>query len=371
MKRRAVSELLNDVKNILIIQLGDIGDVVWSTPTFRAVKKACPEAKVSVLLREDFGQLLEEDPSVHRIFEVRRRQGNLFGKAIDNIGFIMDIRRAHFDLVIDLRSDERGAYMTFVSGAPIRVSSYYENAPFWRNWVFTHVLDAPHDLSKRGAAEQSLKLIRQMGIAENGAVPKLWISGKNRKRTQEILREAGIRKEDRWLSVNPFSRWQYKEWDHGKWAEVIDWLWHQYGMAAVIVGAKGEREKAEALVSKSRGSVFNLTGRTTLAELAALLELSFLHLGVDSAAPHIAAAVGTPTITIYGPSDWKDWAPVGEQHRVVVPEMECVPCYKKGCDGKGWSRCLEELTVEQVKGQIREALEKITRHSGCDPESRV
>jgi predicted lipopolysaccharide heptosyltransferase III len=356
MKRRNISELLNNMKNILIIQLGDIGDVVWSTPTLWAVKGACPGARVSMLLREDFGQLLEKEPSLHRTFEVRRHQGSLLRKALENIKFILDIRREHFDLVIDLRSDERGAYMTYISGAPIRVSSYFRDAPFWRNWVFTHVLDAPHDETTRGAAEQSLKLLRQMGIKAEDPVPRLWVSERNQERALEILHETGIPRETCWVSVNPFSRWSYKEWDHGKWSEIMDWLWHQFGMAAVIVGAKAEREKAEAMASRGRGSIFNLTGKTTLAELAGLLELSYLHLGVDSAAPHIAAAVGTPTITIYGPSNWKDWAPVGEKHRVIVPDLECVPCYKKGCDGTGWSRCLEELTVEKVQEGIRETL---------------
>jgi predicted lipopolysaccharide heptosyltransferase III len=348
--------LLSNVKNILVIQLGDIGDVVWSTPALRALKEACPGASVSVLLREDFGQLLVDDPSLHRIFEVRRSRDGFFRKAADNIKLIHDMRREHFDLAIDLRTDERGAYMAFLSAAPVRVSSFFRDAPFWRNWFFTHVLNAPYDLSARGAAEQSLKLLRQMGITTKDTVPRLRVAEKKRERALEILSEAGVGKEARWVSVNPFSRWSYKEWDYGKWAEIMDWLWNQYGMTAVVVGARGEREKAEAMAGRGRTPIVNLTGRTTLTELAGLLKGSFLHLGVDSAAPHIAAAVGTPTVTIYGPSDWKDWAPVGDKHRVIVPDLDCVPCYKKGCDGEGWSRCLEELTVDQVKGKIQEAL---------------
>ena len=105
-------------------------------------------------------------------------------------------------------------------------------------------------------------------------------------------------------------------------------------------------------------TVYNLAGKTTLAELAGILSLSSFHLGVDSAAPHIAAAVGTPTLTIFGPSDWRDWAPVGDKHRVVVSSMDCVPCYKKGCDGSERSLCLETLEVKTVQDAIREVLEK-------------
>ncbi len=87
-----------------------------------------------------------------------------------------------------------------------------------------------------------------------------------------------------------------------------------------------------------------------------MLNLSSLHIGVDSAAPQIAAAVGTPTITIYGPSVWSEWAPPGEMHSVVTPDRDCAPCHQKGCNDSGISKCLEELTVDKVKGAIQKFL---------------
>ena len=127
-------------------------------------------------------------------------------------------------------------------------------------------------------------------------------------------------------------------------------------MVVVVVGSPAERERAAELIGACSGSVCNLAGKTTLAELAGVLHLSRLHIGVDSAAPHIAAAVGTSTVTLYGPSDWRYWAPPGKHHRVVVPDMECVPCHRKGCDDRGISRCLDTLTVERVQAILREAL---------------
>jgi heptosyltransferase-3 len=117
--------------------------------------------------------------------------------------------------------------------------------------------------------------------------------------------------------------------------------------------------RATELVNKCVGAAYNIAGRTTLAELAGVLSLSSLNVGVDSGATHIAAAVGTPTITIYGPSDWRDWAPVGDKHCVVVSEMKCVPCHIKGCKGSGRSLCLENLEVDKVQEVIRKDLEKI------------
>jgi heptosyltransferase-3 len=126
-------------------------------------------------------------------------------------------------------------------------------------------------------------------------------------------------------------------------------------MPVIITGSAMEKQRADALATAGRSPIYNLAGKTTLREMAALLQMSRLHIGVDSAAPHIAAAVGTPTITIYGPSDWRDWAPPGDRNQVVLPDMDCSPCHKKGGDGNGRSKCLDNLAVAKVQ----DAVEKI------------
>jgi len=343
-------------KSILIIQLGDIGDVVWATPTFRAVKETYPRANVSVLFRGNFGSLLEADPHIHKIFEVNQYKGNLLKKAKKQIEFIRGLRAEHFDLVFDLRSDDRGAYMALLSGAPIRAALLYRGFT-WRNRLFTHLTDpTPPKERIYGAAEQSLLVVRGFGIDTEDGIPKLWISEKVRDSVNQLLDREGVTAMARWITINPFSRWQYKEWGYEKWVRIINWLWEEYEISTVIVGATGEREKSIDIAKKCHDQVFNLTGRTTLSELAAVLNLSSLHIGVDSAAPQIAAAVGTPTITIYGPSVWSEWAPLGEMHSVITPDRDCAPCHQKGCNDSGISKCLEELTVDKVKEAIQKFL---------------
>jgi heptosyltransferase-3 len=353
------SDLIKDIRGILLIQLGDIGDVVWATPTFRAVKEAYPQANVSILLRESFGSLLQADPHIYKIFEIKRYKGNLLEKAKRQFKFIKDLRGERFDLVFDLRSDDRGAFMAFLSGAPIRASIVYHYIP-WRNKLFTHLADPPPvDKTVCSAAEQSLRVVREFGADTKDSIPKLWVSEKAKERIEQLFDKEGI-DDNRIITLNPFSRWKYKEWGYGKWAKVIDWLWEEYEITTVIIGAIEEKEQSEYVVQRCCGQVFNLAGKTTLGELAGVLSHSRLHFGVDSAAPHIAAAVGTPTITIYGPTDWRDWAPKGKMHRVIIPDHACVPCQQKGCDGTGKSRCLEELEVDNVKNPIRESLNRVT-----------
>lgn len=357
------------MRRILLIQLGDIGDVVWFLPALRAVRRGCPEAEVSVLVREGNGALLAAEVAPPRIFEVRKGKGGLAKRILSSLRLVRDLRRARFDVVFDLRGDERGGYTAFATGAPLRAGLYFPSLSGPRNHLFTHLVVAGPEPLAVGAADQSLHVLRAFGIETDDAIPRLRLSAEVRSRAREILAGQGIsgwgqgasgerpgaRNRD-WVTVNPFSRWTYKEWDLKKWARLIDWLWQSCGLAAVIVGSAGEREQAAVLARECTGRVFNLAGATTLAELAGVLEQSRLHVGVDSAAPHIAAAVGTPTVTIYGPSDWRYWAPRGEGHRLVVPEMPCAPCGKKGCDGLGRSRCLEDLDVACVQAAVGESL---------------
>jgi heptosyltransferase-3 len=346
-----------NILNILLIQLGDIGDVVWTTPSIWAVKNSITDSKVSVLVKDGFGGLLESDPSIDRIFEVKRYHGNLLNQAAGQLSFLKGIRAQHFELVVDLRLGDRGAWTAFATGATLRVTMHdSQSVPFWRKYFFTHGVVPADPIHKRGAADQSLRLLRKIGIDTEDIIPRLWISDSVRDRARKILIDENIDGLKKWITINPFSQWQYKEWSDQKWIEIVNWLWQDFEIPVIITGSANERPKAEALIRQCKARVFNLAGKTTLAELAGVLSQSLLHIGVDSAAPHIAAATGTPTVTIYGPSSWKDWAPIGKDHRVVVPHMDCVPCHHKGCNNSGQSLCLEALTPAQVKSVIREAI---------------
>lgn len=341
------------IRKILVIQLGDIGDVIWAIPAYWALKAAFPQAGLSVLVRNHHGDFLLDDSHIDKIFTVSTES------VWSGIQLLRDLRREKFDLVFDLRADDRGAFLSFFSGAKLRAAQYYSGL-FWRNRAFTHLVDPPSSGERiLGAAEQSLKIIRGFGIKETTSTPQIFVSETSRNTISQMLAGEKIETKNGWVSINPFSRWAYKEWDIDKWRQVAFFIWQTYKMPVIITGSAAERARADALAVHHHSPIHNLAGKTTLREMAALLQMSRLHVGVDSAAPHIAAAVGTPTITIYGPSDWRDWAPTGDKNRVVLPDMDCVPCRKKGCEGKGRSICLDNLPVVKVQ----DAIEAMLRNS--------
>jgi len=341
------------VRKILVIQLGDIGDVVWAIPAFWAVKDAFRQTVLSVLVRNPNGDLLLDDPHIDKIFQVDQQS------VFKGLQLLKNLRREKFDLLFDLRADDRGAFISFFSGAKIRAALYCSWL-FWRNKAFTHLVDPPPVKEKiLGAAEQSLKIIRGFAIKETTSTPQIFVDEKLKDKISALLTEEKVETTNGWVSINPFSRWPYKEWDMDKWRQLAFFIWQTYKMPMIITGSVTEKQRADALAAICRSPIYNLAGKTTLREMAALLQKSCLHMGVDSAAPHIAAAVGTPTITIYGPSDWRDWAPPGDRNQVVLPDMDCSPCHKKGCDGNGRSKCLDNLSVAKVQDAVEKMLNKV------------
>jgi heptosyltransferase-3 len=352
-------EIPGNPRRILVIQLGDIGDIVWTWPVLAAIRGRFPGAEMTLLARQGRGGLLEANPLLREIIEVAQpREGGLRSLAAQ-LGFLGRLRRGRYDLAVDLRGDERGAFLALASGAPVRIALAYgrSDVPFWRNRMFTHLASAPLPGTgpSRGPAEQSLGMLRPFGIDIEGDLPPFPVPPTVARRVELLFAAERMDTTIPWVTVSPYSRWTYKEWGQEKWIDVIRWLRDRWGAATAVVGSAADREKAEDLVRSGGGQVKNLAGKTTLAELAGVIARSVLHAGVDTGGPHLAAALGLPTVTIYGPSYGEAWAHPGPRHLVVFPDRDCVPCRMTGCDNSHRSECLEELGP----GKVREALDDL------------
>lgn len=341
------------VNRILVIQLGDIGDVVTTIPSLKAIKNRHPEAEISVLLRSPNEEILVEETCISNLFSIKTYPGRWLKNLLSSASLLCSLRKERFDLAIDLRADDRGAYTAFLTGAPIRVAMHYQSLA-WRDRFFTHLVpERKFDSSLRGPEYQSLEVLRPLGMESDDPRPSLRVSVAAQRKVKDLLMEKGIElSHQRLATINPFSRWRYKEWPYEKWIAVALKLMEKWDMRPILIGSSNDMERAKEMEILSEGRLLNIAGKTSLKDLIALLSLATLHLGIDSAATHIAAAVGTPTITIFGPTDWRDWAPKGEMHRVIHDERPCVPCRMKGCDNSERSLCLIELSPEFVTGEV-------------------
>jgi predicted lipopolysaccharide heptosyltransferase III len=346
------------ITRILLIQLGDIGDVVLTTPTMRALRENTPCGEIFVFAREHARELVEDCPWVDGVISVNKDRRNLREEIAYQRDLLAELRSRRFELTIDLRTGTRGAIVSYLSGARVRIGRYSDNGTLWRNRLFTHLIRPENELEQY-CSLHNLNILAPLGLDVKDTSPALEVTPEKEKSALEILRREKVPPDKPILALHPFSRWSYKEWIIQNYVELINYIGSRYPLSTIITGAPGERDRVDEIVSRSSVDAYNLAGRTSLGELPAVLKKCSLLIGIDSAAIHIAAAVGTPTITIFGPSSPVNWAPRGKQHSVIQKNLPCVPCRQKGCNNTEVSRCLNELGQEEVIPLVANQLNSI------------
>lgn len=338
---------LDGIKMILLIQLGDIGDVVLTTPTIKALKENNPSGEIFVLLRENAGGLIEDCPWVDGVVLVSKDKRKVREEIVYQKDFLLELRKKRFDLAIDLRTGTRGAILSFLSGARLRLGRYADDGRLWRNRLFTHLIRPENELNQYSALH-SLNILAPLELRIKNTSPELIVTKEKETSAANILKKEKVPPDKPIIALHPFSRWRYKEWPIRNYVKLINHISSRYRVSIVITGSTDEKGRVDEIFKKSKIDVYNLAGKTSIGELAGVLKKCNLLIGIDSAPMHIAAAVGTPTITIFGPSSPITWAPRGKQHYLIYKDMPCVPCRQKGCNNSEVSRCLDELSAEEV-----------------------
>ncbi len=353
--------LKEGIDNILLIQLGDIGDVVLTVPCIRALRENFPKANIVVAVREKARELIEECPWSSDVISINQEKRGI-GKAIAyHKNFFLRLRRFRFDLVMDLRTGTRGAILAFLTGARHRIG-YCGDGVWWRDRIFNRLVLNEYEPTQH-VRDYYLNLLDVYDLGTKNIEPVLYVSRARKKGAAALLEEHGVPLTRPFVVVQPFSLWQYKEWGVEKYARLINWITSEYGFSVVLTGSSDERQRAAEIQDRCGNNVYNLAGRSSIGMFSAILDACQLFIGVDSAGMHIAGAVGTPTVTIFGPSSPVSWAPRGKRHLVVQKDLPCVPCREKGCGGSEMSRCLEELTIDEVASTVERQLLQIGKFS--------
>ena len=336
-----------EIGPILVIQLGDIGDVVLTLPSLEVLGRAFPKRPLVMCVREHARELMEDCPWVHHVLSVNKRNRALPDELAHQLQFLRDLRKLRCTLAIELRTGTRGAVIARLSGAKTRVARYAKDGILWRNRLFTHLVRPTRENSQY-AAQHNLNIMAPFGFSEADPRPMISVPRRRHEKARDIFRKAQIPNHIPLVAVHPFSLWKYKEWNTSEMARLLDHIQAEYHCAVVVTGAPNERERAKDLIETCARQPYNLAGKTTIGELPAVLAACRLFMGVDTAALHMAAAVGVPTVGIFGPSSWTIWAPRGRDHLVVKKDLPCQPCRGKGCNDTEKSLCLNELSAKET-----------------------
>ena len=339
-------------KRILVIKLKQPGDVLVSSPVLTALKEAWPQARVSYLVPKGTEEMIADHPLLDRLYVVDRREGS-WSQALS---FLRELRRARFDLVLELSGGDRGAMYTRISGARERLGFSYGGRAFWHRFCFTRMLPPPS--LRMHMVEHNLEAVRALGIEPRQPRLNFFWPTEVQGRIEALLAAHSLSPGD-FVVMHPGAGWRFKCWTPAGYARVMEALEREKHLKVVLTGSTAvhEQELVAAILKESRVSPINLLGRLTLKELGALIAQARFFFGVDSAPMHLAAAVGIPAVALFGPSGDFNWGPWGEGHLVIKKDWECLPCGRDGCEGSKISRCLVELSPDEV-------LDAMARHFG-------
>lgn len=340
-----------DVRRICVIKPSALGDVVQSLPLLPVLRERFPDASISWVINHELAELLEGHPDLDELLHFHRR-----GTARDYLQLLQQLRQRQFDLVFDLQGLMRSGVMVAATSAPLRVGldTSREGAG-----LACHVT-VPDTGRNVSAFRRYWRIAEDLGLGDRVPRTIVAVSDEDRAWASAALGACGPV-----LAIHPGARWMTKRWPVEKFAVVANQAMRQFGYTIAIFGSKSELPVARELENLLQGfgpkrPVINLTGQTTLKQLAASLAQVDLVLTNDSGPMHLAAGLGTPVLGVFTCTSSEISGPVGAQHELVSTGVPCAASYKKQCphSGRGHLCCMDELTTDRVCQALVRLIEK-------------
>jgi len=347
---------VSGLRRALVIQLRHHGDVLLTSPVFTVLKNHAPALEIDALVYAETLEMLDLHPAVARVHAVKRdwKQSGAITRLAREWRLFTDLRKRSYDLVVHLSEHPRGAWLARSLGARYAVAPDFARKPrLWKK-SFSHLFPlAPH--ARRHRVEINLDALRRIGIQPSEDERKLvLVPGEDAERSVEgLLAGQGLAARS-FIHFHPGSRWQFKCWPPERAAALVDALARR-GERIALTAAPDERELDLIAEIRKRtiAPIADFSGKLTLKQLAALSARAKLFVGVDSAPMHIAAAMGTRVVALFGPSGELEWGPWRVEHRIVASgEHACRPCGNDGCGGGKVSECLTRLPVEAALAAV-------------------
>ncbi len=337
------------VKSVLVVRLRSIGDTVLSTPSLYALRRHAPQARIDVVLEDWVAPVLEGCKDVDNVITVSR------ASAKSRLKTAWQLRSTAYDVAFNLHGGTTATFFIRTSGARHRVG--YKTYQY--GVLYNHLVSSSSEFweqEKTHSAEQQLALLGWTGVyVQDRPRTRLNITEKAKAGIEEKLKAKNFDAEQPFALIHPASLFETKQWEVEKFARVVEGL-KERNIASIAVATPNENKVLEDLKRESNAPVFISTD-FSLPEITALAERAKLFVGNDSGIAHIASAVQTPCVVIFGSSNTAHWRPwTDAPNEVVTENMPCAPCHGYFCAEFIQPECIRRITVEKVMSGVERVL---------------
>ncbi|MBI3330973.1 MAG: lipopolysaccharide heptosyltransferase II [Candidatus Omnitrophica bacterium] len=330
-------------RRILVIRLDRLGDVALSTPALQALRERFPHAFIAMLVRPPCRDVVEGHPALNEVIGYDKDGAHRSLRA--TVRFARSLRRYEFDTALVLHPSNRSHWIPWLAGIPVRIGYNRKSG-----WLLTHRFPHRKQEGQQHEAAYTVELLAPFDIPDEVVPPVVPVQPDAAKRVDALLTACAVGPHERLVAIHPSASCVSKRWMPERFAEVADRLVAEQGVRVCLVAAEADAAHAQQVARAMRQPALDFAGGLSVAELIALLRRCRLLLSNDSGPVHLAAAVGTPVVDIFGRNQAglspQRWGPLGEGHVVLHKEVGCVTCLAHNCD-IGFL-CLTSLSAEEV-----------------------
>jgi len=334
---------------ILLIRLRRIGDVVMTTPAVALLKKHFPAASLHYLVEEPFRGLVDGNPDIERTIAIPAKQ-----KIKDFVRLIREIRKQKYDAVLDFHGGPRASWITFWSGAKLKIGYAVKNKSF----LYDIRISRRGESGPIHSVINHANLVRALGAKFDDAdIPPLFLPEpglEDIERVSRLLRENSA-DTAKLVALHVGAGNRFRDWGPANIAKLVDLLARIAGVRVVLIGATGDQTAETEILKTAKEAVLPLAGRLSLTETKALVGRAALFVGPDSGPMHIAASTPTPIVAYFGPTlpaHFAPWRKDGGRTVLLQKDLACRPCRQRECL-TGDFRCLLGITPEEVFAACR------------------
>jgi heptosyltransferase-1 len=334
--------------NILIVKLSAIGDVIHTLPSLAALRRLYPDARITWVVEEAAADLIANHPLLDEALIFRRKswlkniKAGQFRSTWQEVrSFFRQLRGRPYELVIDFHGLLKSSAIVFLSKGKRKLG--YDS---WQELSGLFLNEKISENMNKHAVERYLDFPHYLGAKIEKAEFILPQSTNAETKVQLLLDKYKL-EDKKFIAINPIAYWETKLWDNEKFSRLADLIHRKLKLKVVFTGI--EKESIGNITSAMATEGINLGGETSLLELACLYKKARMVITTDSGPMHLAAAVKTPVIALFGPTDPARTGPYGDGHTIIRTALPCSPCFLKKCATR---KCMEDITPEQVLAAI-------------------